>query len=533
MRAVYAVSFSLPAGTSADDVLSSAGSWFARGAAPEEVRSSWEPGRRSYSLPTAGHTLDIEAFESEEGRLWQGTWRHPHSDDGDLHLVSDVEVGVTPDDAVTLSIVIRVVWARAKVAPPRFEMRAPRLAGDIVQRFDVRDGHHRLTNNSHVLDAAAVPAFIEDVLLDPDRTRPVVFVSDDPRLMKPHIDPDCLARQLAGLAHVYTSLYGRPGWELSRALGPLGCRDGGIRIWWPGLSLTTDNPYRHTLLTGHALRHWQGLSPETLLFRRISTAAAMNAAPPSHPRLRRAGRLSKAAGANDDELHGLLADALDDNEQITAELKAERERHEDRELEFELEREELLEKLQASEEEKDAIRRSFGEALAAAGGEVPPEQECEADEEPEVRAVRDAVDIAARECPHLAFAELAYDSADNSPFGRPELVLDALQKLERLAALWARPGGIGGSDLGQKAAELGLDWVGFVAPTTLTRHRREYTFMWDGQKRTMSPHIRLGSGRGAGNIARIYLDKYEPENPEDRRLIVAHVGRKQPDGTTG
>jgi len=49
----------------------------------------------------------------------------------------------------------------------------------------------------------------------------------------------------------------------------------------------------------------------------------------------------------------------------------------------------------------------------------------------------------------------------------------------------------------------------------------------------MGPHVRLGSGRGAGSIARIYLDKYEPEKAADRRLIVAHVGRKLPDTTTG
>ena len=48
----------------------------------------------------------------------------------------------------------------------------------------------------------------------------------------------------------------------------------------------------------------------------------------------------------------------------------------------------------------------------------------------------------------------------------------------------------------------------------------------------MGPHIRLGSGSGAGRIARIYLDKDEPDDPTARKLIVAHVGRKLPDTTT-
>jgi hypothetical protein len=533
VRAVYAVSFTLPEGTGPDEVLDCAGSWFCRGQAPAEVRTSWEVGRRSYPLPVEGHTLEVEVFESDEGRLWQGTWRHPHAQDSDLHLISDAEVGVTKAGTVTLSLVIRVVWARPKVAPPRFDMRAPRLARDVVERFEVSDGRHRLTSASQVLDAASVPAFIEDVLLDPERTRPVVFVSDDPRKMGPNIEPDGLARQLAGLAHVYTSLYGRPGWELERRLGPFGCRDGAVRVWWPGLAPATDSPYGHMLLTGYALRRWQGPPADVLLFRRISTAAAMNAAPPSHPRLRRAGRLAQAASATDAELHNLLGDALDDNERLTDELKAEREQRDERELELELEREELAERLRASEEEKELIRRSYAEALAAAGAEPPPAPAAEVEEEREARSVREAVDVGVPQCPHLAFADSAFDSADHSPFKRPELVLDALQKLERLAALWARPGGIGGSDLGQMATELGLDWVGFVAPTTLTRYGRRYTFMWNGEKRTMGPHVRLGSGHGAGNIARIYLDRWEPDRAEDRRLVVAHVGRKLPDTTTG
>jgi hypothetical protein len=61
----------------------------------------------------------------------------------------------------------------------------------------------------------------------------------------------------------------------------------------------------------------------------------------------------------------------------------------------------------------------------------------------------------------------------------------------------------------------------------------DYTFMWGDERRTMGPHVRLGSGSGAGHIARIYLDKHEPDDATQRKLIVAHVGRKLPDSTTG
>src|SRR5205814_1750186 len=149
------------------------------------------------------------------------------------------------------------------------------------------------------------------------------------------------------------------------------------------------------------------------------------------------------AAASDEEARELLALALDDNEKLTAGLKA---ATDDRDM-LELERGELADKLQAVEEEKDRICRSFAEALAAQGAQLPSEFAEDEAEEPELQSVREAVDAAVSQCPHLAFAARAFESADDSPFEHPGDVLDALLKLERLAALWARPGGIGGMDL--------------------------------------------------------------------------------------
>lgn len=191
MRAVYAVSFSLPAETDADDVLRVAGGWFSRGRAPEEVRTSWEVGRRSYPLSDENHSLDIEVFKSDEGTLWHGKWRHPHATDPDLEVISDVEVGVI-GETITAYLVIRVGWIEARIAQPHFEMRAPRFSRDVVEAFAVLDGHHKLTAAPRVLEAAAVSDFISGMLLDPERTRPVVFLSDDGRIMGPHADPQRL-----------------------------------------------------------------------------------------------------------------------------------------------------------------------------------------------------------------------------------------------------------------------------------------------------------------------------------------------------
>lgn len=534
MRAVYATNFVFSEGTDANEVVDTAGRWFARGAAPPEVRTSWTPGRRTYQLPGAGHALEIEVLSSEAGLLWHGAWRHPHADDPDLHLVSDVEVAST-DDHVSLSLVIRAMWARDKIAPPRFDMRSPRLARMMLERFNVSDAQHILGTEPTVLDAAGVPAFIDSLLLNRSRTRPVVFVADDPRHMAPNVDPDELARELAGLAHVYTSLYGRPAWELNRRLGDLGCAPGGVRIWWPGLTSNSD-PYRHPRFSAQALRNSSGLSPVARIFRQISAAAAVNGLPPSHVRLRREARLTKAAQTTDAGARELYEFALQENDELTADLAAARSNLElvtDSRDMLELERDDLADKLRQAEQERDHLHRIYGDALAATT--VSSDDEAHSDDdldEPEFKTVRAAVDAAVRRCPHLEFADRAFESADGSPFENPEAILDALVKLERLAALWARADGIGGMDLAQMAASLGLDWKVDVSGTAKGRFSRLYEYTWDGRKLTMGPHVRLGSGSGAGKIARIYLNKHEPEDPTQRRLIVAHVGRKLPDKTT-
>lgn len=526
MRAIYAVGFDFPEGTDPDQVLNAAGAWISRGDAPEEVRTSWEPGRRSYPLPTAGQTLEVEVLPSDEGTLWHAAWQHPYGNRDDLRVLADVEIGHTAD-RLSFYMVLRAASVGSMIAPQRFDLRAPRLPRDLITRFAVTDAGHSLMATPTVLDAAAVHTFVDDLLLDPGRTRPVVFAADDSHRMRPNLDVEDLARELAGLAHVYTSMYSRPGHELERRLGSLGCGDGCVRIWWPGMR--ADDPFgRHPLLTAARLRNQGDSYSVSTIFRRISTAASMNGAPPAHTRLRRAGRRAQiAAGAPDDpELLRLLEE---DNERLESELRA----SEDARLEAELERDALQTEVQQLTEQMEQQTRSYGQALAELGRADEPTEEAAGEPEiPAMHTVRDAVDAAVDRCPHLAFADHAFDTADDSPFERPEDIYDALLRLERLAERWAQPNGMGGVDLAGAARELRLDWKTDLSEIARGRYDNLYSFRWNGEKRVVGPHVRLGSGSGAGKIARIYLYEHEPEQATDRRLVVAHVGKKLPDTTT-
>jgi hypothetical protein len=145
--------------------------------------------------------------------------------------------------------------------------------------------------------------------------------------------------------------------------------------------------------------------------------------------------------------------------------------------------------------------------------------------------VAEAVQRAAAQAQHLVFTDAAHETAADSPYRRPADVLDALLRLDELAGLYADPEGFGRS-LGQAAEDLGLTWRQNVSELARSRKPHAYTVTHDGERLELGPHVALGSGSGAGFIARIYLHVADGSGDTPRGLYVGHVGRHLPDTTT-
>jgi hypothetical protein len=145
--------------------------------------------------------------------------------------------------------------------------------------------------------------------------------------------------------------------------------------------------------------------------------------------------------------------------------------------------------------------------------------------------VAEAVQRAAAQAQHLVFTDAAHETAADSPYRRPGDVLDALLRLDELAGLYADPEGFGRS-LGQAAEDLGLAWRQNVSELARSRKPHAYTVTHDGERLELGPHVALGSGSGAGFIARIYLHVADGSGDIPRGLYVGHVGRHLPDTTT-
>jgi hypothetical protein len=145
--------------------------------------------------------------------------------------------------------------------------------------------------------------------------------------------------------------------------------------------------------------------------------------------------------------------------------------------------------------------------------------------------VAEAVERAAAQAHHLVFTRAAHEAAADSPYRRPADVLDTLLRLDELAALYADPDGFGRS-LSQAADELGLTWRQNVSELARSRKPHAYTVTHDGERLELGPHVAIGSGSGAGFIARIYLHVADGAGDVPRGLYVGHVGRHLPDTTT-
>jgi hypothetical protein len=186
---------------------------------------------------------------------------------------------------------------------------------------------------------------------------------------------------------------------------------------------------------------------------------------------------------------------------------------------------------EAAERDRQAVAR-LSTALAEAGGRADDAGEGapEADARPPA-TVREAVERAARDLEHLTFTRSAFESAQDSPFRRPADIFDALERLDRLAALYADPSGFGTS-LSDAAGSLGLTWRSDVSELARNRHPDRYTAVHDGARLDLGPHVAIGSGSGAGFIARIYLHVADGSGGVPRGIYVGHVGRHLPDTTT-
>lgn len=184
------------------------------------------------------------------------------------------------------------------------------------------------------------------------------------------------------------------------------------------------------------------------------------------------------------------------------------------------------------------LRLSALEAGAVGVHLVDPEDRAplRVDDLPHVRTVRQAVELAASHAEHLVYTDRAFETARTAPYDEPRKLLRDLVALDRVAAAWAVPGGIG-RPIRDVALEQQLDWADDVSVTARNQHPRDYRFTHAGRPLWAGPHVRVATGRGLQRTCRVYTALVKGTEPDlaglPRGIYVGPVGRHLSDSTSG
>lgn len=460
-------------------------------------------GEHAEQLGWEGPALTVVDRRPEQLQLlrapghWELGWRHRYEqlDGGQVR----VAVAISERDEHSL-LAVRVGLRLPRVGVPEPTLALPRLVREVLDVYEVLDAGHRLHGHPRKVEQPGDVDALVELISSPQRRRPVVVCSTGPDADHT-VDPEALARSLAGTAHVW-ALSEHASFALSDAVGrERSCWGGAVRTYMPGFPL--GELREHPLLLSTTLSR-QGHRRALDELRGRLAAGTLAADPWPTPRSWDDVVAGEPISGDGDEAAERDA-ALADVHRVHAELEQAR-----RELDL---REQAIKELSAQ------LARSAGGADADEPGRSSAD---------EPRSVLQAAERAAAQAKALRYAPSALQSAADSPFKRPAAILEALEALDVLAVEHRSPDGIG-MGLADRARELGLDFSGGLAPTTLGRNARHYTFTYEGRALTMGPHARVGRGRGAGLTARIYLAVDDAGDVP--QLVVGHIGRHLPDST--
>lgn len=498
MRLVYAVRLDLAVERDPDAVWARALDWIRRRDRSDEARSVIDtamtaPGWHELS---AGESLRFDCPDPLDGRrLREVQWRHPDVADPTILWSPEVTLLSSPSGH-SLFVTLRTGSAEFTISPGRHGLGTPRLVRDVVRDLAPTMRGWPLTPAGSPLSVENVTPFLS-ALKSNQRTIPYAVVT---RSNLSDEIADQLERRLMGLAQVFRTTDKWAEYALGDDLGrSLGCFNGAVRIYWPGLD-GSSNPWNHPLYLPDRIGDPMRFSDAVL--RRIANVAAFrHSEPPKLSRLRSAIR--------EREL-GKLRDRVEASQDIEAFLEetaaVEQERNDLRGRVDELEAH-LAVALKNADTAWDLLRDQ----------QIAPDDD--ASDQPDPHSTGEAVELAKQRFSNLYFLPSALSSAQDSPYEQPLKAFHALQAINDVAIVWLESLDTGrstGKGWRDEFADRGFDY----AAADSREYSDERTFSNDGQLGSFEEHLRLGTSRRAEECLRIHFTKDE----QRRKVVIAYMG---------
>jgi hypothetical protein len=396
-----------------------------------------------------------------------------------------------------------------RIAPATVDLHPPRLVTTLAQHHDCTAGDGiPLTAAPRELQPGDIEDFVRDVLSAPDRRLPVVVLSPPPGRQEPEANPAQLARELAGLAHVYVLSGHLASERLAETLGT-GRRvpSGGARLYWPGLG-GTGRPMRHPHWTRRALRSRPGRKPfSRFVFAMLAPLSVLRVPPDA--------AVWEVRNADAARLRDELAERTAD--EAIADVLGELDRMAGLERELEETRHELDEKNQLllRHEENWATVATDRTGDADAGGDTG-----NGDEPLPPTSWDDVVELC--EILEDSGAFVLTDDARRmlapGHYPDPDRMYRHLEPLANAAEAYREAEG----QINQRFE----DWVRLnfgievaLHDETLVRDGQDL-FDFEGTEYSREPHVKVDDFVGPDRCGRIYFAL----DPEQNRIIVNHVG---------
>lgn len=466
--------------------------------------------------PLPGHMVKATADQADAVEIAEVTWTHPH--DGGSTWVSHCTVARSAD-TIAFAMNLRLQSHEFDLRPLTFHLGRPAVVDIIVQQFRCSVSGIPVQTAARVINDDDVDDLVSGLLLSPERRIPVVAVSVDGSTDRALVNPDDLQRSVLGFASVVLLKDKWAAFRLTDAVGKtLSCYNGAVRMYWPGLMLTSD-PFDHPLfLPGRLFAPGRSIAHD--LFRFLNSIASFRfreSKPIADARAivatRRAqeldeGREAVARGGLDAaEMEKALERAWDEETRLRSAL-AER----DAQLS------ELTDQLDAQKQVWAAMRDEAQTAPRA------PTQ-IEAKATSGFESVAQAIAAARRDfCgpgKPLLLLERVEKTAAESPYKQPDKVYQVLKALSDIGEKWKTNKGAVGRDGWQGALEHeGFIYKPSISQTTRSKWGDEYTFKYNGEKLLFEEHVTLGAG-DPNTCASVHwiLDK------KNWIVVVGHCGR--------
>jgi hypothetical protein len=422
-------------------------------------------------------------------------------------------------EKVEISIVVRIESAQFMVKPVTgYVFGRPGIVDDILSSFECEISGEAIPKQHRIIsNGDNVAQFVNDVLENPNRTLPVVMMSQDVRTGGYFADPEVLQRKLLGYAKVVL-IEKYAGFELSGLVGKqLSCYNGAIRVYWAGFDKSS-NPYSHQLFLQEKMSEFknQGSYIETHLFRLLASVASLRYSEGAlskkamvsfqNKRANEIARIRKELQDNTlgvGEIEKELEKSWDENERLHRELSENRVRIHELEIEIATHRENyrnLIEYQETSslEKQEKAEPTEFDSVLTAV---------TEADSCFNKRS--------------LMVWDSALESAEKSNFARPKEVFEALKTIAELGDRYfeALKTGESMGSWENFFAEHGLKYAPTESEMTINLHGNERIHSHQGERKQMLRHITIGGGDRT-NCIQIY---FEPDETK-QKIQVGYCG---------